>query len=435
MRKRGAWFSFFSYLCAVELPERFIEEARRVMGETRYARFAAALCEEAPVSIRRNLKKCSGLDVKSAAGRVPWCQEGYYLSERPAFTFDPLLHAGAYYVQEASSMFVDLVLRQYVTQPVTMLDLCAAPGGKSTCARAALPEGSVLVSNEPVRQRAQVLMENMQKWGYADSIVTNSYPKDFRRSGQLFDVILCDVPCSGEGMFRKDPAAVVEWSWQHVEQCWRLQREIVGEAWQCLSDGGLLIYSTCTFNTLENEENVRWIVDELGAEVQPVTTGVGWGITGSLLPGFDAPVYRFIPGLTCGEGLFVAVLRKPGRSAEWKSRLRLERLNVLYDGQPVPVVKGKTVIPAHAEALLADFDRSRYPLVELDYATAVSYLRSEAITLPAGTPTGFVAVTFLGQPLGFVKNIGNRANNLYPKEWRIKSTHIPEEYETILRPA
>ncbi len=435
MRKRGVWFSFFSYLCAVELPERFIEETRRVMGETRYARFAAALCEEAPVSIRRNLKKCSGLDITSAAGRVPWCQEGYYLSERPAFTFDPLLHAGAYYVQEASSMFVDLVLRQYVMQPVTMLDLCAAPGGKSTCARAALPEGSVLVSNEPVRQRAQVLMENMQKWGYADSIVTNSYPKDFRRSGQLFDVILCDVPCSGEGMFRKDPAAVVEWSWQHVEQCWRLQREIVGEAWQCLCDGGLLIYSTCTFNTHENEENVRWIVDELGAEVQPVTTGVGWGITGSLLPGFDAPVYRFIPGLTCGEGLFVAVLRKPGRSAEGKSRLRLERLNVLYDGQPVPMVKGKTVIPAHAEALLADFDRSRYPLVELDYATAVSYLRSEAITLPAGTPTGFVAVTFLGQPLGFVKNIGNRANNLYPKEWRIKSTHIPEEYETILRPA
>jgi len=431
----------------MELPEKFVEETRRVMGDARFGRFMAALGEEPPVSIRLNPKKSRMLCVATAAEgstaeRVPWCCNGFYLQARPAFTFDPLLHAGAYYVQEAASMFVDHVLRQYVEGPVAMLDLCAAPGGKSTCARSVLSDDSILVSNEPVKLRAQVLLENVQKWGYGGCMVTNSYPKDFRRSGARFDVVLCDVPCSGEGMFRKDAGAVAEWSWQHVEQCWRLQRDIVEEAWQCLNDGGLLIYSTCTMNTLENEENVRWIAEQLGGELLPVATEPQWGITGSLLQGFDAPVYRFIPGLTRGEGLFVAVVRKPGRLAksDEKTRQRLHilvksKLNTLYDGSPAATQKGKTIVPAHAEALLTDFDRSQYPQVELDYSTAIAYLRSEAVVLPPGTPLGIVTVGFQGMPLGFAKNIGNRANNLYPKEWRIKTTHTPEEYETILRPA
>jgi len=426
----------------MQLPPDFVQTTRQLMGDERFERFLKALDEPSPVSIRVNRLITENLELRienydyfhaqkahettsaesnhnspfsilnSQFNRVPWCPTGYYLSDRPTFTFDPLLHAGCYYVQEASSMFIDCVLRQYVKEPVAMLDLCAAPGGKSTAARAALPEGSLLVSNEPIRQRASILLENITKWGHPDCVVTNNYPKDFRKAKTLFDVILCDVPCSGEGMFRKDPGAVSEWSLQNVEHSWRLQREIVAEAWQCLKGGGLLIYSTCTYNIKENEENVRWIMEELGAEVLPVATEQEWGITGSLLEGFAEPVYRFIPGFTKGEGLFMAVMKKPGEAGKSLLNSRsLKSLNVLTSP-----VAGITAVAA----------------VDVDYAMAVAFLRGEALQL-ADTPRGIVKVTFQGQPLGYVKNIGNRANNLYPKEWRIKSTHIPKEYETILR--
>ena len=401
----------------------------RLLGTERLGRFLQALDEPLPVSLRLNPRISSRAVLPQEAEAVPWCPTGFYLPARPNFTFDPLFHAGCYYVQEASSMFIDHVLRQYVKEPVWMLDLCAAPGGKSTAARAVLPEGSVLVANEPVRQRASILMENIMKWGWPDCIVTNNYPKDFRKAKQRFDVILCDAPCSGEGMFRrsvqrdacpgkKDTGAVGEWSPQNVEHCWRLQREIVTEAWQCLADGGLFIYSTCTYNTKENEENVRWMMEELGAAVLPVETKAEWNITGSLLSGFDAPVYRFIPGFTKGEGLFMAVMRKPGKDVACHRQMshllkanKTFALNILYEGLQ---------------------ETGEHPQTELSYKEAISYLRGEAIVLPPDAPRGLVKVAFCGQSLGLVKNIGNRANNLYPKEWRIKSTHIPEEYETIL---
>ena len=370
----------------MQLPEDFIRYTREVMGEERFQRYLESFNEETPVSIRLNPRKTQEWTVTEGAQPVPWCREGYYLPRRPNFTMDPLLHAGCYYVQEAGSMFVSHVLRQHVHQPVTMLDLCAAPGGKSTAAIASLPEGSVLTANEPIRQRANILSENIQKWGYPGCTVTNRYPKDFRKEGRRFDVILCDVPCSGEGMFRRDEATIGEWSMKNVEQCWRLQRDIVSDAWECLNDGGLLIYSTCTFNTKENEENVSWIIGQFGAQVLPVETQPEWNITGSLLDGFTEPVYRFIPGITRSEGLFVCVMRKPAPA-------------------PVP----------------------------LTYPQAIAYLRGEALTLPDDTPRGIVEVSFMGHTLGQVKNIGTRANNLYPKEWRIKTTHIPTDYETILR--
>ena len=370
----------------MQLPEDFIRYTREVMGEERFQRYLESFNEETPVSIRLNPRKTQGWTVTEGAQPVPWCREGYYLPRRPNFTMDPLLHAGCYYVQEAGSMFVSHVLRQYVHQPVTMLDLCAAPGGKSTAAIASLPEGSVLTANEPIRQRANILSENIQKWGYPGCTVTNRYPKDFRKEGRRFDVILCDVPCSGEGMFRRDEATIGEWSMKNVEQCWRLQRDIVSDAWECLNDGGLLIYSTCTFNTKENEENVSWIIGQFGAQVLPVETQPEWNITGSLLDGFTEPVYRFIPGITRSEGLFMCVMRKP---------------------TPAPI--------------------------PLTYPQAIAYLRGEALTLPDDTPRGIVEVSFMGHTLGQVKNIGTRANNLYPKEWRIKTTHIPTDYEAILR--
>ena len=217
------------------------------MGEERFNSYMEAFNEEAPTSIRLNTGAMN--TGARPQHQVPWCKEGFYLEGRPQFTFDPLFHAGCYYVQEAASMFVTHVLRQFIHEPVAMLDLCAAPGGKSTAARSVLPGESVLVSNEPIPTRAQILLENITKWGWSDCIVTNNYPRDFRQAKTKFDVILCDVPCSGEGMFRKDPATIGEWSLQNVEKCWRLQREIVADAWECLNPDGILIYSTCTFNT------------------------------------------------------------------------------------------------------------------------------------------------------------------------------------------
>ena len=381
------------------------------MGEARFNRYMEAFNEEAPTSIRLNPRYHTGARPQHA---VPWCEEGFYLEGRPPFTFDPLFHAGCYYVQEAASMFVCHVLRQFVLKPVAMLDLCAAPGGKSTAARSILPEGSLLVSNEPITSRAQILLENITKWGWPDCIVTNNYPRDYRKAKAMFDVILCDVPCSGEGMFRKDPATISEWSLQNVEKCWRLQREIVADAWECLKSGGLLIYSTCTFNTKENEENVRWIMDTYEAEVLEIPTQPEWGITGSLLPDFNAPVYRFIPGITKSEGLFLCALRKKGECEHSPKNYQLSTIN------------------SKLKVLSPDLPEGDHPRIDISYPDVLKYLRGEALTLPADTPRGIVTVTYKGIPLGPVKNIGNRANNLYPKPWRIKTTHLPSEEIKII---
>ena len=410
----------------MQLPQDVIRKTREVMGEERFQQYLKSFDEEVPVSIRLNPLKSQGLTVMEGAERVPWCQNGYYLPRRPQFTMDPLLHAGCYYVQEAASMFLDEVLRQHLL-PLTShhtLDLCAAPGGKSTLLRSALPEDCVLYSNEPIRNRASILLENVTKWGYANHIVTNNYPKDYRASKFRFDVILCDVPCSGEGMFRRDEATMHEWSPQNVEKCWQLQREIVNDAWACLNEGGLFIYSTCTFNIKENEENIRWMLNEFEAEVLPVEVKPEWHITGSLLKDFNEPVYRFIPGITRSEGLFVAVLRKKGedRNLPSKQTKSLLRANSEFTPGKLRVYSGQTQTPSEDT-----------PRIELTYPQAIAYLRGEALQLPPDTPRGLVAVCFQCYPLGTAKNIGTRANNLYPKEWRIKTTHIPTDYEAILR--
>ncbi len=295
---------------ATTLPPAFTAYTSTLLGARLWGALEAGLRLEPTVSLRLNRWKPYA-EVPEGAERVAWCGDGYYLSQRPCFTLDPLFHAGAYYVQEASSMFIDHVLRQHVTTPVLMLDLCAAPGGKSTAARAALPEGSLLVSNEPLPQRAQVLAENMLKQGHSEVLVTNNHPTAFGRSGLRFNVVLTDVPCSGEGMFRKDEGAINEWSPQTVSRCAALQREIIGEAWRCLKPGGLLIYSTCTFNATENEDNIVYAINQLGAEPVGVDIEPQWGIVGSLVDHCHCPVYRFLPGVAKGEGLFMAVLRKP----------------------------------------------------------------------------------------------------------------------------
>ena len=467
----------------MNLPIPFEESMRQLLGDD-YDAFREALLGEPAVSIRLNKSKCTATPDYE---RVPWATDGYYLPERPQFTFDPLFHAGCYYVQEASSMFVEQAVKQHLQEARVALDLCAAPGGKSTLLRSLLPDDCVLVSNEVMRPRAQVLSENISKWGHPRCIVTSSYPADFTPLGETFDLILVDAPCSGEGMFRKDEVAVSEWSPENVEVCWKRQRDILTDIWPTLRPGGLLIYSTCTFNTQEDEENVRWMMDELGAELLPISIDDSWGITPSLLP--DVPhAYRFLPGRTRGEGFFLAVVRKgegasvadaprggkgkkkdkkgkqpaiavPTECKQWLAdsssytykvigtevmalpsdmeplyATLSEQLHLIKAGITLTELKGRDALPAHDLAMSTALRAEAFAHCELAYDEALRYLRREAITLPADTSRGFVLVTYRNVPLGFVKNLGNRANNLYPNEWRIRSGHLPETEIQVVFP-
>ncbi len=412
----------------MHLPQAFIDYTSLLFGPQRWERFVQAFDEPAPVSVRLNPFKCQGGPVFAQQTPVPWCQHGYWLNERPNFTLDPLFHAGAYYVQEAGSLFLDYVVRNCVQGPVCALDLCGAPGGKSTLLRAALPEGSMLVSNEPDRRRANILLENMLKQGHPGVVITHNFAHEFASTNLVFDVILTDVPCSGEGLFRRDTGAIDEWSLANVRFCQERQRKILRDVWPCLRAGGLLIYSTCTFNVHENEENVRWIIEELGAEIVPVSVPDEWQITGSLLSSFDGPVYRFIPGTTRSEGFFLCILRKTSdgtQHATLPTSLReqikkFRQIHVLSDGIPVEELKGKEKIPSVAQALSIAIPVDRYPRAELTLEQAQHYLHRESFTLSPTMPRGFVLVTYEGHPLGFMKNLGDRANNLYPKNWAIK---------------
>jgi 16S rRNA C967 or C1407 C5-methylase (RsmB/RsmF family)/NOL1/NOP2/fmu family ribosome biogenesis protein len=465
----------------MQFPTDFVSSIRSLLCEETEV-FFTSLAEETPVSIRLNSLKNrrNPLSFSSKNEKVKWSDVGYYLPNRPPFTFDPLFHAGYYYVQEAASMFVEQVVKQLIDEPVYVLDLCAAPGGKSVTLLSALPEGSLLVSNEIIRQRANVLAETMTKFGHPNSIVTNNAPKNFVDFPHFFDVVLVDAPCSGEGMFRKDEVAVQEWSLANVQMCAVRQREILRDIWDTLKPGGLLIYSTCTYNLLENEENARWISRELGAEFVSVKVEKEWGISSA----FDDETvcYRFFPHKTKGEGLFVSVLRKNDnarhcdaesslafpQSSQKVRRLRVkpamtncenlrlflknpgsfdfieennriialpkehsetffslrERLKIIAAGIEIGERKGKDFIPSHSLAMSMEFHFDAFPQYEVSYEQAIAYLRKEVILLN-DAPIGFVLLTFKNEPIGFVKNLGSRANNLYPQEWRIRSGYLP----------
>ncbi len=382
------------------LPEDFV----RLMREHYDKDTADSLCEalettDPEVSIRLNPRKISAEEALShnpEFERVPWCPDAFYLKERPAFTFDPLLHAGAYYVQEASSMYVAPLLlpQRGENKPLLALDLCAAPGGKSTLLQSILPEGSLLISNEPVAKRAQVLAENMQKWmtglpeSAPQSIVTQNFPAEFGALTGCVDVLLTDVPCSGEGMFRKDEDARREWSLQNVRMCQQRQRDILADIWHVLKPGGLLIYSTCTFNRYEDEDNTRYFCDEMG--------------------GFCIMERHFLPGRDRGEGFYVAAIRKAGEYEESSPEAlqdaakKVRRtLKTLYDSENAPQPEG--------------------PRIELSYSEALQYLRREALRVEA--PRGPVTLCYRGFVLGPGKGVGNRINNLYPEAWRIRTTY------------
>jgi 16S rRNA C967 or C1407 C5-methylase (RsmB/RsmF family)/NOL1/NOP2/fmu family ribosome biogenesis protein len=463
------------------LPSIFVREMRALLGGD-YPAFAAALSGEAQVSIRLNPGKVeTGRCPTDGMRPVAWCRDGRYVAVRPSFTADPLFHAGCYYVQEASSMFLEQVVRQHVTEPVVCLDLCAAPGGKSTHLSAMLPQGSMLVANEVIRSRAGVLSENVTKWGDPSTIVTRNDPAEIGRIASVFDVVLADVPCSGEGMFRKDRQAMASWSPAGVDLCAMRQQRIVADVWPALKPGGILIYSTCTFNVRENEQNIRWIMDRFGAEALTVDVRPEWGVAGCqdvdtrVVP---VPVYRFFPHLAEGEGFFIAVVRKPqGRDVEapvcssqnkrtpskdafqpfsstpvghWIQsadrylieannrsvvafpcryaelyRLLSSRLEVVSAGIRLAEIKGKDIVPCHALSMSVALNREAFPSYEVDKATALQYLSREAIyNLPPELPESYILLTYGGHPLGFVKNIGRRANNMYPQEWRIRNRNV-----------
>ena len=418
----------------------------------------AAIATEPSVAVRLNSRKPT--DTPLGATAVEWSKGGYRLAERPRFTFDPLLHAGCYYVQDPSSMFIAEVIRQsHLTSPISYLDLCAAPGGKTTAAIDALPEGSLVVANEIDGRRAQILCENVIKWGYPAVVVTNSDARKLGKLKEAFDVVAADMPCSGEGMMRKDEEAVEQWTPKLVEQCAARQQEIADDIWKALKPGGLFIYSTCTFNRRENEDVVKYLIDEYDAEPIALTIQPGWGIYPTNEG--DAPGYHFFPHRVNGEGLYMAVVRKPGEQrvakggkqdkkkqppqcssyinnperyeyitdngivsaipTEWSNLAAQIRktANTILCGIRISETKGKDLVPCHSLALSTSLNKEAFQIVELDHATALSYLRGETFTL--STPRGYVVVTYKGYPLGFIKQLGNRINNCYPKEWRIRS--------------
>lgn len=439
----------------IHFPELFEQRTREVLGKE-FEALKSALLEPAPVSIRMNTKAGNHLHVAEA---VRWSKKGYYLPERPLFTADPLLHAGVYYVQEASSMFLEEVVRQLAPDARTVLDLCAAPGGKSTLLSNMLSDDALLVSNEFVRSRAMILAENLIKWGNPNTVVTNNAPEAFSSVPSMFDLIVVDAPCSGEGMFRKDPASVNEWSLHNVTQCAIRQKSIVEDAWDSLKTDGILIYSTCTYNREENEETVNWICNELGAELLTIDCSAFPGIVMS-----DAG-YRFYPHRIQGEGFFISAMRKksdappPARIKTDLRKMKLQtsklmqtallpgagfqnledetqvfalpahlydtmlflraQLNCLVCGVQLAEKKWKDLIPAHQLALSKHLNRELYPEKEVDLPTALNYLKREAITLN-DMPQGYVLITYQHQALGWVKNLGNRSNNLYPQHWRIR---------------
>ena len=457
------------------LHPQFIGEMERLLGDDEARQLLQAITgTDAVTSIRVNAAK-TALRPAPSCTRVPWCGTGYYLPGHEQFTFDPLLHSGLYYVQDASSMIIDHIVRTLVKQPVRYLDLCAAPGGKSTAARAALPTRSLMVCNEVVPQRANILKENIIKWGNPDCIVASSDSSRWGRLTHFFDVVAADVPCSGEGMFRKDCAAVEQWNPALVEQCAQRQRLIIDNVWNAIAPGGLLIYSTCTFNRAENEAVAEYIIDRYGATPVCIEMPSDWGIAN----GVDGQkwCYRFLPHHVRGEGLFVCVLQKPDdetratlptkrrrqntekipqSAKQWladsdkltftmagdtltaisadmadAAYLIARETDVLLRGVEVGIAKGRDILPAQSLALTTAARNDAFATAEVDYASAITYLRGDAITL-GDAPRGIVLIKYHGAPLGFAKQVGNRANNLYPREWRIRSTYAPSQPPCVL---
>ena len=475
------YYRFGFYICCMQIPAVLIDSLQEVKGFNVGSFIETHQRGEQITSIRFNPKKCTSpsnqqLELVShpeLLELVPWSSFGYYLPERPSFTFDPLFHAGAYYVQEASGMFLEQALKQTVDllQPLRVLDLCAAPGGKSTLIESLISDKSILVSNEVIRSRASVLEENITKWGAQNVIVTNNDPISFQRLENYFDVIIIDAPCSGSGLFRKDPRAIDEWSEDNVKLCSHRQQRILADIYPALKKDGILIYCTCSYSEEEDECIADWLLDTFAVSNLQLTindNGVknDWGIVETISRKHAAFSYRFFPDKVKGEGFFLSAFRKLyGDHFIYKQpkKLKLERVTKnedvivrrwLKEGQQLQLWKqgdlifafpavlekelltvvsadlyirkagiaigsfaGRELIPDHALAL-SEAVNPELVTISLKKDDALQYLRKEEVKI-SSEHKGWALIQYEGMNLGWVKILPNRANNYYPREWRI----------------
>ena len=470
------------------LPCDFVHQIEQDFPQEAATLLSALDHTEPVVSLRLNIRKCARYKASPSLAYpstpIPWCQEGYRLEGRPFFAHDPLWHAGMYYVQEAASMALAQLAPLLHKRPIDVLDLCAAPGGKSTLLLDILPEHSTLVANEPIPKRAQILRENLLKWGYPNTIVTNNYPDQLAATAAKFDLTVVDAPCSGEGLFRKTPEARLEWSLQSVNECALRQREILDTAWTMLRPGGMLVYCTCTFNRHEDEEQAEYLLREYNASlIAAITPPEEW----HWIEGKGALGWHFLPGITMGEGFYFAAFYKPqeednstsstplskaakrkaGRKEtsgisfsdidrrcflceegderevgkfvtslvapeviQWIPSQLLPKYQELASSQAIRILsagvsigesKGKEIVLSPLLPYSQLCNVSAFPTIVLEREQALAYLAGETLASHPSTPKGFCLVCYEGIPLGFVKNIGSRYNNLYPKPYRLRN--------------
>jgi 16S rRNA C967 or C1407 C5-methylase (RsmB/RsmF family)/NOL1/NOP2/fmu family ribosome biogenesis protein len=445
----------------IKLPDAFIDNILLLYPqEAGY--FFEALQQDSKTSIRYNKLKPS-LEFESASV-VPWCNLGRVLAKRPAFTEDPSWHAGAYYVQESSSMFL-YALAQAITkdlQTPLVLDLCAAPGGKTTTLIDALPSSSLVVANEIIKSRVNVLQENLIRWGSAHTIITNNDPKHFQKLAGLFDIVLIDAPCSGEGLWRRDAKAMEEWSMEQVHLCETRQARILHDSISCLKPGGILIYATCTFNQFENENQVKMLCEKYGFIPKVIDISAEWPIVNE--GGFQ---FKFLPHKVDGEGLFMAVLESPKQADHGSKNIRHAKLDFVskkhlpaihaYLKEPllfdyfienefvfafpkamIPVYeqirdalyikyagicmgkldKNGQLIPEHALAL-STHANPNLQRVELSKEEAIAYLKKGNMIPQQDWPIGWCLACYQNLALGWMKVLPNRVNNYFPSEYRI----------------
>ena len=458
------------------LPTELIQSLQNIKGFNDEAFKAVHQSGGQITSIRLNPQKVGNRQLAFGNEKVPWSSNGYYLKQRPSFTLDPLFHAGAYYVQEASSMFLEQALKQTfdLTKPLKVLDLCAAPGGKSTLIQTIISKESLLVGNEVIKTRVNILSENITKWGAANVIVTNNDPKDFQRLQNYFDVIVVDAPCSGSGLFRKDPNAINEWSENNVTLCARRQQRILADIMPSLKDGGVLIYSTCSYSSEEDEEISDWLIEQFAVDSLQLAIDGDWGIIETKSKKKKTFGYRFYPDKVKGEGFFIAAFKKPlstmtitevkkHPSATLKTKGKTKQA---FTAKEIEIVKPYLVnadnyfyikqneeinaMPVHLEQDLAIIQSSLYikkagirlgtiirnelipahdlavssiihpdiPKLDVDAETALQFLRKVDIVIESARK-GWVLLTHQNLSIGWIKIMPNRANNYYPKEWRI----------------
>lgn len=445
----------------MNFPGDFIEHLEKCTGFNK-EEFIKAHEKPSVVSLRLNTNKKFNHQHKQ---QVPWAENGYYLEQRPQFVFDPLFHAGAYYVQEASGMFIEYLLKNItdLVKPLKILDLCAAPGGKSTIITSLISDNSLLVSNEVIKSRVTVLKENLIKWGNNNVVITNNDPSDFSSLINYFDIILVDAPCSGSGLFRKDISAMKEWSEENVAHCEKRQVRILDDIIPCLKSDGILIYTTCSYSSEENEEVIKKMISDGAVVAVEISVPENFGIV-STDQGF-----RFYPDKLEGEGFFASVLRKktgleiavdnkPAKKtvvreiinedekivlSKWinnsenyefiKHHENIFAINkehvsaikqlesslyIKHFGTEIGKIIRNELIPSH-EVAMSNLLKTEIPAIELNKEDAIKYLKKEDLQLQA-TGLGWSLITFEKINLGWIKILQNRINNYYPVEWRIR---------------